>query len=158
MTYPQLTSYSGKKLKAFPLRIFTVFIHPFPKFGEHLFNHYLELFRWPISTLFNSSSNSIFYFTLIFIYLVSCTRFWLWRIGSSIFIVAYWIFSCGKWDLAPWPKIKWWHPALRTLSQWTTREVLFSSFFWSYVPFLCLEHSPPVSTFCPTLCLSLCVR
>ena len=134
MTYPQLTSYSGKKLKAFPLRIFTVFIHPFPKFGEHLFNHYLELFRWPISTLFNSSSNSIFYFTLIFIYLVSCTRFWLWRIGSSIFIVAYWIFSCGKWDLALQPGIEPRPPTLRAqnLHHWmTTREVpSFLSFFW----------------------------
>ena len=35
--------------------ILTVFIHSSPKFVEHLYDHYFELFlRWIISTLFSS--------------------------------------------------------------------------------------------------------
>ena len=59
------------KAESLPLRAFTVFIHPSPKFGEHLFSHYLEPFRLLVSTLFNSFSNSVLYFTLTFIYLAA---------------------------------------------------------------------------------------
>ena len=41
----------------------------------------------------------------------------------------YRIFSCGMWDLVPWPGIEPGPPALgaRSLSHWTTREVLVLS-------------------------------
>ena len=37
--------------------------------------------------------------------------------GYSVFIVACRIFSCGMWDLVPWPEIE------PMLSIWSTREV-----------------------------------
>ena len=72
---------------------------------------------------------SIFFFN---IYLFGCTSLQL-HTGSQIFVTASGIFSCsvrtlscGIWDLVPWPGIKPKPPALgaRSLSHWTTREVL----------------------------------
>ena len=42
-----------------------------------------------------------------------------------VLIVAHGIFSCGMWDLVPWPGIELRSPALGTqsLSHWTTRVV-----------------------------------
>ena len=67
---------------------------------------------------------SSFFFFLIFIHLF----IWLHRVfvaACGIFVVACRIFSCGMWDLVPWPGIKPGPPALggRSLNCWTTREV-----------------------------------
>ena len=50
------------------------------------------------------------------IYLFGCAGSCLWHAGS---------FSCGMWDLVPWPGIDPGPPALgaRSLNHWTTREV-----------------------------------
>ena len=46
-------------------------------------------------------------------------------LGSSVFIVACKIFSCGMWDLVPWPGIEPRPPALgaQSLSHWTTMSL-----------------------------------
>ena len=46
---------------------------------------------------------------------------WLHR----VFVAALRSFSCNMWDLAPWPGVKTWPPALEaaSLSLQTTREV-----------------------------------
>ena len=60
----------------------------------------------------------LFFLILIylFIYLFGCAGSQLRHAGS---------FSCGMWDLVPWPGIKTGPPALgvRHLNHWTTREV-----------------------------------
>ena len=53
---------------------------------------------------------------------------YLWHLGSSIFVVACRVFSCGMWDLVPRPGMEPKPPALGAwcLSHWITREVLAS--------------------------------
>ena len=66
--------------------------------------------KWP-----NSSSYLLGFFLFILSFV------WLhWAL-----VAAHGIFSCGMWDLVPWPGIKPGPPALRiwSLSHWTTREV-----------------------------------
>ena len=41
----------------------------------------------------------------ISVYLFGCTGSKLWYVGSFIFIVACRVFSCGMWDLVPWPEM-----------------------------------------------------
>ena len=50
--------------------------------------------------------------------------FYLFILLHQLFVVAHGIFSCGMWDLVPWPGIEPRPPALgvQTLSHWTTRE------------------------------------
>ena len=63
-------------------------------------------------------------------YLCICLFVWLCRVsvvvwGFSILIGACRFFSCGMWDLVPWPGIKPRPPALEagSLSHWTATEV-----------------------------------
>ena len=66
-------------------------------------------------------------------------------LGSSVFIVACRIFSCGMWDLVPWPRIEPRPPALgaRSLSHWTTISLnkifLFLNLFPYYLGTLSSE-------------------
>ena len=58
---------------------------------------------------------SFFFFLNIYLFI------WL----LLVLVVACGIFSCGMWDLVPWPGIEPGPPALgaQSLSHWTTREV-----------------------------------
>ena len=57
-----------------------------------------------------------FYFIFFYIYLFT----WL----HWVLVAACRIFSCGMWDLVPWPGIKPGSPALmQRLSHWTIKEV-----------------------------------
>ena len=60
------------------------------------------------------------------IYKFGCTRSYLQHMGSSVFIVACRIVSCGMWDPVPNQGLNHRPPALgaQSLSPWTTREVL----------------------------------
>ena len=79
----------------------------------------------------NSSKASILQLSAFFIVqfsnpFMTTGKTWLMHAGSSIFVAAHRIFSCGMCDLVPWsgmepvPTTLWsW-----SLSHWTTREVL----------------------------------
>ena len=70
--------------------------------------------------------------------------FWLCRVlvalcgigmwGFFFSVAAYGIFSCGMWDLVPWPGIKPRPPVIwaQSLSHWTTREVPKLSKMWMH--------------------------
>ena len=64
---------------------------------------------------------AFFYIYLLF----DCAGSSLWHVGSSIFIAAGRIFSCGVGTLVSWPAIKFRPPALgeQSLCHWTTRYV-----------------------------------
>ena len=64
-------------------------------------------------------------FVYSFIFYFGCSKSSLRHTGSSVFILAYRIFSCDMWDLVPWPRFEPGAPALgeQKLSLWTTREV-----------------------------------
>ena len=68
-----------------------------------------------IANLFNLKKNNIYLFI------------WL----PWVLVAAHKIFSCGMWDLVPWPWIEPRPPALGVwnLNPWSTREALFN--FWS---------------------------
>ena len=57
----------------------------------------------------------------IYLFLNICLFIWL----CQILVVAHGIFSCGMWDLIPWPGIEPGSHALRaqSLSHWISREV-----------------------------------
>ena len=46
-----------------------------------------------------------------------------------LFIWLLWVLICSMWDLVPWPGIES-RPSARSLSHWTTKEVLLPSFFF----------------------------
>ena len=67
------------------------------------------------------------FFVLFFgpLKIFGCAGFQLQHIGSSVFVVACGIFSCGRWDLVQRPGIEPRPHALgvQSLSHWTIREV-----------------------------------
>ena len=86
--------------------------------------------RWEANTGFHfitwvAGTYSHFLVFIIFIY-------WLCQVSGAahgIFSCGIQTLGCGMWDLVPWPGIEPGPPALgaRSLSHWTTREVLVLS-------------------------------
>jgi len=70
----------------------------------------------------------------------------LWYVGSSIFIMARTIFTCGMWDPAPLPGVEPGPPALGawSLIHWITKEVPhhFFKYFHTYLFFLLKNYLP----------------
>ena len=62
-------------------------------------------------------------FEITFIYFLFLKYLFIWL--CHVLVAAHGIFSCGMWDLVPWPGIEPWAPALGawSLSHWTTRDV-----------------------------------
>ena len=90
-------------------------------------SHQLRYVPWLCFPLESITQN----ICLICIYLFGCTRSYLQHAASSVFLAACGSFSYGKWDLAPWARIKPRSPALGTwsLNPWATREVP-KTFIW----------------------------
>ena len=78
----------------------------------------------------------LLYFLYIhFVYLCACATSLIFIAACRIFSYSKQTFSCGMWDLVPWPGIEPRAPALEALclSLWTTREVpLLSTLASSY--------------------------
>ena len=81
--------------------------------------HGLAIGRHTSPLSWNPSPNPPLYYGF------GCTGAYLLHAGSLIMVVAHGIFSCGMWDLVPWPGIEPRPPVLgvRRLSHRTTREV-----------------------------------
>ena len=65
----------------------------------------------------------------------NCAGSYLGHTWALTFVAACGIFSCGVWDLLPWPEIEPGTPALgaQSLSHWSTRKVplcFFSALFF----------------------------
>ena len=88
----------------------------------HPLNHLLQLVTLILQSLgelsiFLHLSSPVFFKKIMFV----CLCIWL----PWVLVAALGIFSCGMWNLVPWPRIEPWPPALTawSLSRWTTREV-----------------------------------
>ena len=105
-------------------------------------------FRWYRTYSFVPQNvvNCFFFFFLkkyLFIWLhqvlVAAPKIYFFQyLGLLIFVVACKIFSCSMmWDLVPWPEIEPRPPALgmRSLSHWTTREVITIHSFFFFLNF-----------------------
>ena len=85
------------------------------------------------------SHNYLFLFIFLFLFWIylaapglSCSTQDLRCMAGGIFLIAACrTFSCGMWDLVPWPGIEPGPPELATwsLSHWTTREVPTTTYF-----------------------------
>ena len=77
-------------------------------------------------------------FLFILICLFDCAGSQLWHVGSSVFVAAFGIFSCGMGDLVPWPEIE--QGPLHSLGvwsliHWSTKEAPGLPFLMQF-PFL----------------------
>ena len=91
--------------------------------------YHICCYFFPVYHLSFNFLYSFFFFFNIYLFI------WLHRVlvaargvlvaARGILVAACGIFSCGMWDLVPWPGIKPGPPELgaRSLSHWTTREV-----------------------------------
>ena len=73
---------------------------------------------------------SVFFFILFCLLAVPEIICSMWDLQSSLLHMGF--FSCGTWDLVPWPRIKPEPtvPGTRSLHHWTTREVPFFAFYF----------------------------
>ena len=94
-----------------------------------------------------------------FVYLSGCDGSYLWQSGSSVFTVAFRIFSCGRqtlscsmWGLVPWPGIKHAPPALgaQSLGHPESPSLPFKKMFtrcWSVILYILGQISNTKITF-----------
>ena len=79
----------------------------------------------PLSLLWLLFTSASFFSFKLFIYI--CLFIW----PHQVLVVACRIFSCGTWDLVPWPGVEAGLPALgaQNLNHWITREVPYLNIF-----------------------------
>ena len=97
-----------------------------PATQEALYKH---LLLWLLSHTLRPTASYGFPslpFLLILICLFDCAGSQLWHAGSSVFVAAFGIFSCGMWNLVPWPEIELGRLhslGVWSLIHWSTKEV-----------------------------------